>query len=82
MNHDSIPELLTIMIATRFLDLIVGNNRFQSIIGAMDHNSILVTQYGQSKSGDYQEVAWPWRLYCAAAIQHFRRVIFSKEGSK
>ena len=35
----------------------------------------------QSKSGDYQEVAWTWRLYCAAAIQHLHRVIFSKEGS-
>ena len=39
------------------------------------------SKWGQSKSGDYQEVAWPWRLYCAAAIQHLRRVNFSKEGS-
>ena len=37
------PELLTIMIATRFLDLIVGNNRFQSIFGSIDHNSMVVT---------------------------------------
>ena len=29
-------ELLTIMIVTRFLDLIARNNRFQSIIGTMD----------------------------------------------
>ena len=37
------PELLTIMIATRFLDSIVGNNRFQSIFGSIDHNSVIVT---------------------------------------
>ena len=36
-------ELLTIMIATRFLDSIVGNNRFQSIFGSIDHNSMNVT---------------------------------------
>ena len=35
-------ELLTIMIATRFLDLIVGNNRFQSILGSIDHNNMIV----------------------------------------
>ena len=38
-----IAELLTIMIVTRFLDSIVGNNRFQSIFGSIDHNSIIVT---------------------------------------
>ena len=42
---------------------------------------ILLVARFQSKSGDYQEVAWTWRLYCAAAIQHLRRVNFSKEGS-
>ena len=38
-----ISELLTIMIETRFLDLIVGNNQFQSIFGSIDHNSMIVT---------------------------------------
>ena len=38
-----IAELLTIMIVTRFLDSIVGNNRFQSIFGSIDHNSMIVT---------------------------------------
>ena len=31
------------MIATRFLDSIVGNNQFQSIFGSIDHNSMIVT---------------------------------------
>ena len=31
-------EFLTIMIAARFLDSTVGNNRFQSIFGSIDHN--------------------------------------------
>ena len=35
----------------------------------------------QSKSGDNEEVAWMWQLYCAAAIQHLHRINFSKEGS-
>ena len=38
-----IAELLTIMIATRFLDSNVGNNRFQLIFGSIDHNSMIVT---------------------------------------
>jgi len=32
-----------IMITTKFLDLIVGNNRFQSIFGSINHNSMIVT---------------------------------------
>ena len=35
-------RVLTIMIATRFLDLIVGNNRFQSIFASIDHISMMV----------------------------------------
>ena len=31
------------MIATKFLDWIVGNNRFQSIFGSNDYNSMIVT---------------------------------------
>ena len=31
------------MIVTIFLDLIVGNNLFQSIFGSIDHNSMIVT---------------------------------------
>ena len=38
-------ELLTIMIATRLLDSIVGNNRFQSIFSSIDHNSMIVVWY-------------------------------------
>jgi len=34
-----------IMIETRFLDSIVGKNRFQSIFGSIDHNSTIVTYY-------------------------------------
>ena len=37
------PELLTIMIATRFLDSIVFNNQFQSIVGSNDHTCVIVT---------------------------------------
>ena len=37
-----------IMIATRFLDLIVGNNRFQSIDGSIDHNSMTMTMILES----------------------------------
>ena len=37
------PELLTIMIATRFVYSIVGNDRLQSISGSIDHNSMIVT---------------------------------------
>ena len=33
------------MIATRFLDLIVGNDRFQSVFGSLDYNSMIATQY-------------------------------------
>ena len=40
---ESESELLTIMIATRFLDSIVGNNQFQSIFGSINHNSMIVT---------------------------------------
>ena len=29
-----LPELLTIMIGTRFFDSIVGNNQYQSIFGS------------------------------------------------
>ena len=38
-------ELLTIMIATKFLDLIFGNNRFQKIFGSINHKSMIVTFY-------------------------------------
>ena len=31
------------MIVTRFLDWIVGNNKFQLIFGSIDHNSMIVT---------------------------------------
>ena len=31
------------MIATKIFDSIVGNNRFKSIFGSMDHNSMIVT---------------------------------------
>ena len=31
------------MVVTRFLDSIVGNNRFQSLFGSLDHNSMIVT---------------------------------------
>ena len=33
------PELLSIMIVTRFLDSIVFNYRFQSIFGSIDHTT-------------------------------------------
>ena len=36
-------ELLMIMIVTRFLDSIVGNNQFQSILCSIDHNRMIVT---------------------------------------
>ena len=39
------PDLLTIMIATRFFELIVSNNRFKFIIGSIDHNRMIVTYY-------------------------------------
>ena len=37
-------ELLKIMITSRFLDFIVGNNRLPSIFGSIDHNSMIVAQ--------------------------------------
>ena len=42
-NLSFCPELLTIMIATRFLDSVVGNNRFQSIFCSIHHNIMIVT---------------------------------------
>ena len=41
-NHED-EDLLTMMIATRFFDSIVGNNRFQSIFGSIVHNSMIMT---------------------------------------
>ena len=38
-----LPQLLMVMIVTRFLDLIVGNDLFQSIFGSIDLNSMIVT---------------------------------------
>ena len=32
-----------VMIATRFFDLIVGNNRLESIDGSINHNSMIMT---------------------------------------
>ena len=40
-----LPQLLMVMIVTRFLDLIVGNDWFQSIFGSIDHNSMIMTLY-------------------------------------
>ena len=42
MNH-FLQELLTIMIATRTFDLIVGNDQFQYIFCTINHNSMIVT---------------------------------------
>ena len=38
-------ELLTIMITSRLLDSIVGNNRFQSIFSSINHNSMIVNEH-------------------------------------
>ena len=38
-----VAELLRIMIPTRFFDSIVVNNRFHSIFGSIDHNSMIMT---------------------------------------
>ena len=34
-----------VMIATRFMDSIVGNTRFQSVFGSVDHNSMIEALY-------------------------------------
>ena len=49
---------------------------------AIPNSAAMDFQYlGQAQLRGFQGVSWTWRLYCAAAMQHLRRVNFSKEGS-